>query len=162
MRRSGKIYATLAGFSIVLLVLILGIPHARATLIFETGLSVAETYIDNLFFTASNKQDDFGTFVIPRATLMYRSRDVVITGTYAGNAQLFVNNNGADAYAQATNFAIDLPFLTRHYKQLTVKLIESFNLSPQLPAFTANPNAPLGVSQFLSTSRAGSLGGVIG
>lgn len=121
-----------------LMIVLIGVPlpslHAKVKL--DSAVSVMEDYTDNLLFTSKNKKNDFGTFVIPRLNLTYDSKDVVLRARYAGNAQFYVNNTGANAYSQATKFGVDLPFLTRRFKNLEFKLIEGFNLSPQLPAFT--------------------------
>ncbi|MCH6557729.1 MAG: hypothetical protein IH803_05880 [Nitrospirae bacterium] len=87
-------------------------------------------------FTETNKEEDFGTFVSPRLKLTYESRAVVISGTYRGTAQFFVNNSQENAYAQHSNFSFDFPGLTKRYKGLELELIESFNFSPQLQAFS--------------------------
>ena len=114
----------------------LSVLDAGAVVTLDSDLSVLETYNDNLFFTEANKKEDFGTFVSPRLKLTYESRNVVISGTYRGTAQFFVNNSQENAYAQNSNFSFDFPGLTKRYKGLEVELIESFNFSPQLQAFS--------------------------
>ena len=109
---------------------------ARADLIFDTSLSVAERYTDNLFFTFANKREDFGTIITPRATLTFSNKDVKLSGTYAASAQFFVNNDGANTVSHGTNFNIDLPFLNRIDKRLEVRVNESFNLTPEQPGFS--------------------------
>ncbi|WP_454065111.1 hypothetical protein [Candidatus Nitrospira salsa] len=120
-----------------------------ATLTLHSSLSVTETYTDNLFFESKkNKRDDFGTFVIPSLTLSYESPDVVLSGTYAGVAQFYVNHPDANAYSHRSRIGIDLPFLTKRYKGLEVRLIESFNFAPALQGYSfdgdqANQDSPL-------------------
>ena len=108
----------------------------------NSSINVTETYTDNLFFESKrNKRDDFGTLIIPSLTLRYVSRDVILSGTYAGVAQFYVNNSNANAYTHNANFGIDLPFLTKRYKGLEVRLIESFNFTPALQgnSFSGDP-----------------------
>ena len=108
-----------------------------ATLTLNSSISVTETYTDNLFFESKrDKRDDFGTFVIPSLTLTYLSRDVVLTGTYSGVAQFYVNHSGANTYTHNANFGIDLPFLTKRYKGLEIRLVESMNFSPAVQGFS--------------------------
>ncbi|WP_447968792.1 hypothetical protein [Nitrospira sp. M1] len=120
-----------------------------ATLTLQSSLNVTETYTDNLFFESKkNKRDDFGTFVIPSLTLTYESPDVVLSGRYSGVAQFYVNHPGANTYIHRTNIGIDLPFLTKRYKGLEIRLIESFNFTPALQGFSfegdpANQDNPL-------------------
>ncbi|MGB0910952.1 MAG: hypothetical protein ACPGYT_11365 [Nitrospirales bacterium] len=116
--------------------LVLSAPlHASLTL--NSSLAVTETYTDNLFFESQrNKRDDFGTFVIPSLNLTYRTKDVVLSGTYSGVAQFYVNNTNANAYTHNANFGIDLPFLTKRYKGLEIRLIESFNFTPAIQGYS--------------------------
>ena len=121
----------------------------QATLTLDASVSVGESYTNNLFFTSANKRNDFGTFVTPRLTLKYESEYVVVGGTYAGVGQFYVNNPGANTFINGAKLLFDLPFLTRRYDRLEVKLNESFNVSPQLPAFTSiADNQQMGGSGF--------------
>ena len=121
--------------------------YASVTL--NSSLNVTETYTDNLFFESQrNKRDDFGTFIVPSLTLTYQTQDVVLSGTYVGTAQFYVNNSNANAYIHNGNIAIDLPFLTKRYKGLEIRLIESFNFTPALQGFSfegdrADQNVPI-------------------
>ncbi len=114
----------------------LSVMEVGAAVTFESALSVQETYNDNLFFTERDKEDDFGTFISPSLTLTYESRDVVLGGTYSGILQLFVNHPNENTYSHNSNFNIDFPGLTKRYKGLEVQVIESFNFTPQLEAFS--------------------------
>ena len=110
---------------------------AQATLTLDASLFVGESYTNNLFFTFANKRDDFGTFVTPRLTLQYESESVVIAGTYTGIGQFYVNNPGANTFINGADLFFDLPFLTKRFDRLEIKLNESFNITPQLPAFSS-------------------------
>lgn len=135
-----------------------------ATLTLQSSLSVTETYTDNLFFESQkNKRDDFGTFVIPSLTLAYESPDVILSGTYFGVAQFYVNHPSTNAYTHRSRIGIDLPFLTKRYKGLEVRLVESFNFTPALQGFSfegdpANQDNPL-PGQPGQGGRAGGFGG---
>ena len=109
----------------------------QATLTLDASVSVGESYTNNLFFTFADKRDDFGTFVNPRVTLEYESEYVVVAGTYSGTGQFYVKNSEANTYINGANFNFDLPFLTKRFDQLEVTLNESFNVTPQLPAFSS-------------------------
>ncbi len=119
-------------------VLVLSVTKAEAFLDLNASLSVSETYTDNLFFSGTNKEDDFGTFVSPRLGLTYESKNILLGVAYVGSGQFFVNNSSANTYSQGADFNLDLPFLTRRYRNLEVKINESFNITHTLPAFTAN------------------------
>ena len=108
-----------------------------AEVTFNSSISVTETYTDNLFFDSNrNKRDDWGTFISPSVTLTYLSRDVILTGTYAGVAQFYVNQSGANTYTHNANFGIDLPFLTKRYKGVEIRLTESLNFSPAVQGYS--------------------------
>jgi len=148
-------------------VLVLSVTKTEAFLDLNASLSVSETYTDNLFFSGTNKEDDFGTFITPSVGLTYESKDIVLSGAYVGAGQFFANNPEANAYTQGANFDFDLPFLTRRYKNLEVKFNESFNITPTLPAFTANNESNQlagGVpgSQGVAAGGIGGIGGLAG
>jgi len=157
-------------FSIFLIgVFVLSVTKAEAFLDLNASLSVSETYTDNLFFSPGGRQDedDFGTFITPSLGLTYESKDIVLSGAYVGTGQIFANNPEANAYTQGANFDFDLPFLTRRYKNLEVKFNESFNITPTLPAFTANNESNQlagGVpgSQGVAGGGIGGIGGLAG
>jgi len=130
------------------------VPNAQAVLEIDTSLSVSESFTDNLFFTFANKQDDFGTIVTPSVTATFSNKHIKLGGTYAASAQFYVNNSQANNVSHGTNLIIDLPFLNRTFKNLEVRVNESFNISPSLPAFSANS------SRF--TGAAGGSGGGLG
>lgn len=146
--------------------------QAQSTLTLDTSMSVAEMWTDNLFFTFANKQDDFGTIINARIALDYESRYVVIQGAYAPTGQIFVNNSSANTFNHGSDFDIDLPFLTQRYKRIKVNFDESFNISSQLPAFSANSprsfgairnqGAGNGVSGAPIQGAGGGLGGIGG
>ncbi len=140
MKSFRRLYVSL--LCCVVMYVLTSVSTLYATVTLYSSINVTETYTDNLFFESKqNKQDDFGTFVSPSLTLEYVSADVVLSGTYTGIAQFYVNNSSANAYSHNSNFRIDLPFLTKRYKGLEVQLIETFNFSPQLDgyAFAGDP-----------------------
>ena len=146
---------------LVSIMLVMPLLTTQAALTLNSSLSVTETYTDNLFFESQrNKRDDFGTFVVPSVTLSYITKDIELQGTYTGIAQFYVNNSSANAYTHNSNFVIDLPFLTKRYKGLEVKLIETFNFSPQLRgfAFSGDPTQEDASSAFRSSSGRGIAG----
>ena len=110
--------------------------EARAFLAVETGLSIQEFLTDNLFFTENNKEEDLGTSISPRLGLRYETKNILLGATYIGTAEFFVNNTSSNSYGQDANFEIDFPGLTRRYKGLEVKLIESFTFTPELRGFS--------------------------
>ena len=123
-----------------------------------SGLSVFGTYTDNLTFVENDKLEDYGVFVVPRITLGYESADVVFRATYFGNAQFYAENSDRNGYFQSANFLIDLPFLEKRAKGLTVQLTETFNFSPQLQGFNfSNAGDPgvVGLGNVGSAAAAG-------
>jgi hypothetical protein len=128
----------------------------------DTSISVSETYTDNLFFTKSDKEDDFGTFISPMISLGYEDENIILNGIYRGTAQFFVNNTGGNTYTQNTNFGVGLPFLTRKIdKNLEVRLVQSLNFTPQLPAFSlgGDEEALSNINLGAATTKAGGVGG---
>lgn len=123
---------------VVVLFCIIPVSPTHADLTLDTSLSVSEQYIDNLFFTFANKEEDFATFVTPRFTLTFSNKHVRLGGTYAASGQFYVNNTAANTVAHGTNFDIDLPFLNRISKKLEVRVNESFNITPAQPGFSGN------------------------
>lgn len=130
--------------------------QAQSTLTLDTSMSVAETWTDNLFFTFANKEDDFGTIINARIALDYESKYVIVRGAYAPTGQIFVNNSNANTFNHGSDFDFDLPFLTKRYKRIEVKFDESFNISTQLPAFSAN--SPRGSGAIRSQGTSGAAG----
>ncbi|WNM64029.1 hypothetical protein [Candidatus Nitrospira neomarina] len=108
---------------------------ARAALTLESSFNVTQTYTDNLFFEPNNTKSDLGTFLGPNFTLRYDNPDIVLGGTYFGRLLLFAKNSNENTYFQSANVLLDLPFLTKQYKGLTVKINESMTFTPVLDAF---------------------------
>lgn len=127
----------------------------------DSGLSVSGTFTDNLFFTGSDRKSDFGTFLSPIVAANYESRNFIFNGIYRGTAQFFINNPGGNTYVQNSNFGIGLPFLSKVDKNLEVRLIESFNFTPQLPAFSlgGDEEALSNINLGAATPKAGGVGG---
>ena len=124
------------GLALLVLVPVAPSPQARAAVTLGADFSVVEIYTDNILFSDRDKRDDFVTLLAPSLTLGYESKNLVIRGTYTGAAQLFANNPDQNAFAQVSDFFIDIPGLTQRYRGLEVQLLWSFNFSPQAEAFS--------------------------
>lgn len=151
-------------FKLIVLVMFirifLTVELAHSSLDLLTSLSVREQYSDNLFFSNTNKQDDYGTFISPILTLAYADKNVVVAGSYIGTAQFYIKNGGADTYSQNAALFMDFPFLNRQFKRLTLRFIEKIAFSPSLPAFTFDDATLTGVGGvLLSGFGAGGVGG---
>ena len=109
---------------------------ALAELSLQTSLNVEEMYTDNLFYRDTEKEEDFGTYVGPNATLRFENPDIVLGATYFGRFIFFVNHPSRNRYVQNANILLDLPFLTKRYQGLSVTVDESMNFTPQLDAFS--------------------------
>lgn len=107
-----------------------------AALTLESSFNLTETYTDNLFYDDKDKEDDFGTMMGPNIALKYDNPDILIGATYFGRFAAFVNNPDQNRYIQNANILLDLPFLTKRYKKLTVTIDETMNFTPQLDAFS--------------------------
>ncbi|MCA9499052.1 MAG: hypothetical protein KC588_07645 [Nitrospira sp.] len=107
-----------------------------AALTLESSFNLTQAYTDNLFYNDNNKEDDFGTFLGPNLELKYANPDIVIGGLYFGRFVTYVNNPDQNRYIQNANIILDLPFLTKQYKNLTVKIDEAMTFTPQLDAFS--------------------------
>ena len=110
--------------------------RATADLSLQSSFSLQQSYTTNLFFEEESQREDFGTFLGPNLTLLFENPDIVIGATYLGRMSFFVNNPDANRYIQNANILLDLPFLTKQYKNLTVSIDESMNFTPQLDAFS--------------------------
>jgi len=110
--------------------------NAMAAVILESSFNVSEVYTDNLLYEAHNTKSDFGTLFGPDLSLQYENPDIVFGGRYFGRVVLFVNNPEENAYIQNANINLDLPFLTKRYKKLTVTIDETMDFTPQLDAFS--------------------------
>jgi len=73
-----------------------------------------------------------------------------------------VNNPEGNTFVQNTNFGIGLPFLSRKIsRNLEVRLLETFNFTPQLPAFSlgGDDEALSNINLGAATTKAGGVGG---
>ncbi len=112
------------------------VENALAIFTVESGFFVTETYTDNLFFSDEQKEDDFGTYLGPILNMKFENPDIIIGAEYRGTVQLWVNNSQANTYSQNSNITLDLPFLEKRYRGLSVQVIENFSFTPQLDAFS--------------------------
>ncbi len=131
-----RLFRTIAVGYAVIVVGLFSVNHVGATLSLQTSFNVSGTYTDNLSFRNEDSEDDFGTFFGPNVTLLYENPDIVIGATYIGRVSLFVNNSNGNRYNQNANIMLDLPFLTKQYRGLTVTINESMIFTPQLDAFS--------------------------
>ena len=107
-----------------------------AALTLESSFNISQTYTDNLFYDDKNKVEDFGTLMGPNFELKYANPDIVIGGTYFGRFVAYVNDPSQNRYIQNANIILDLPFLTKRYKNLKVTIDEDMTFTPQLDAFS--------------------------
>lgn len=123
---------------IVLLCLAIAYPSSlvSAAITLDSSFSLTQTYTDNLFYNDKDREEDFGTLMGPSFSLKYDNPDIVIGGTYFGRFAAFVNNPDQNRYIQNANILLDLPFLTKRYKKLSVTIDETMNFTPQLDAFS--------------------------
>ncbi|MGP0593573.1 hypothetical protein ACTRXD_13710 [Nitrospira sp. T9] len=145
--RNQNIFRSAMGFLCLAIVYPSSLVSAALTL--ESSFNLTETYTDNLFYDDEDKEDDFGTMAGPNLELKYDNPDIVLGATYFGRFVAFVNNPDQNRYIQNANILLDLPFLTKRYKKLTVTIDESMNFTPQLDAFS------LSGAQDASTSFSG-------
>jgi len=109
--------------------------EALAALTLDSSFNVTQTYTDNLFFDDNNKKSDVGTAFGPNLRLQYDNPDIVIGGIYSGRFVALYDNFDESRYIQNANIILDLPFLDKQYKGLTVTIVETMTFSPQLDAF---------------------------
>ncbi len=119
-----------------LLVGLLSTHVAGAAVSLQTSFNSSGTYTDNLFFRNEDAEEDFGTFFGPDVTLLFENPDIVIGASYTGRVALYLNNSDVNRYNQNANIILDLPFLTKQYRGLSVSIDESMNFTPQLDAFS--------------------------
>ncbi len=165
-------------FPMCLLLGMYSLDWASATLSLQTSFNVTETYTDNFFFQENGKEEEFGTDVGPNLTLLFENPDIIIGATYFGRIQFFVNNFDRSRYSQNANIILDLPFLTKQHRGLSVTIVEDMNFTPQLDAFSfteaqnassspganpaLNPNASTGGTGTGGTGAGGIGSGSIG
>ncbi|HNP27896.1 MAG TPA: hypothetical protein PKK23_02545 [Nitrospirales bacterium] len=110
--------------------------HVFAALTLDSSFNLTQTYTDNLFYNDKDREDDFGTLMGPNIALKYDNPDILIGATYLGRFTAFVNNSDQNRYIQNVNILLDLPFLTKRYKKLSVTIDETMTFTPQLDAFS--------------------------
>jgi len=144
-------------FQVILFFLVACVPtgHALATLSLESSFTVTGTYTDNLFFDANNKKDDFGTLFGPNLSIQFANADVVLGAAYAGRLGVFVNNPNANKSLHNVNLILDLPFLNKLLKGLTVSIDETMRFTPQLDAFSGSSAENISTRAFRAGSRTG-------
>lgn len=122
----------------VLLGLAIAYPSSlvSAAITLDSSFSLTQTYTDNLFYNDKDREEDFGTLMGPSFALKYDNPDIVVGATYFGRLATFVNNPDQNRYIQNANILLDLPFLTKRYKKLSVTIDETMNFTPQLDAFS--------------------------
>ncbi len=125
---------------LLLLFLFMSPNQAHSAVTLNSSFSVNGAYTDNLFFDESGQESDFGIFLGPNLSLFYNDPDIVLGVSYFGRVQLFLENSNANRYVQNANINLDLPFLSKQYKGLTVNVDESMNFTPQLDAFSLSGN----------------------
>ena len=150
------------GLGYLVLVGILIPCQAIASLSLQSSFSVSQTYTSNLFFEEANERDDFGTYLGPNFTLLFENPDIVIGGTYSGRMAFFINNSDANRYNQNANIILDLPFLTKRYKRLTVTIDENMRFTPQLDAFSLSGAEDISTSSGAFRGSGSSTRGVAG
>ncbi len=136
-----------------------GCERAMAALSLQSSFSASQSYTSNLFFEDENERDDFGTFLGPNFTLLFENPDIVIGATYTGRLAFYINNPDANRYNQNANILLDLPFLTKRYKQLTVTIDESMRFTPQLDAFSLSGAEDASTSGGFNQGFGGNSGG---
>ena len=108
---------------------------SQARTLLNSSVSVGGIWVDNLFFTETDKVDSFGVTVGPQVNLNYTSPDLILGLTYFGVGQIFPDQTGANRYIQSASTFLDLPFLTKRIKGLEVRLIENITFTPSLDGF---------------------------
>lgn len=133
-----------------------------AAITLDSSFSLTQTYTDNLFYNDKDKEEDFGTLMGPSFALKYDSPDIVVGGTYFGRFAAFVNHPEQNRYIQNANILLDLPFLTKRYKKLSVTIDETMNFTPQLDAFSLSGAQDASTTYSGRGGADGSTGGVGG
>ncbi len=121
------------------------------------SFSVAQSHTSNLLFEEDNEEADWATFIGPNLTLLFENQDLVLGATYFGRVALFFNNPDENRYIQNANIILDLPFLTKRYRGLTVRINERMVFTPQIDAFSLS-----GAEDFRTQGRGGGFGGTGG
>ena len=135
--------------------------NSMALLSLQSSFSVSQSYTSNLFFSEDQERDDFGTFFGPNVTLLFQDPDLVLGVTYTGRLAFFFNNPEANRYNQNANIILDLPFLTKRYKGLTITVDETMRFTPQLDAFSLSgaQDASTSGDPFRGNNASGGTGG---
>lgn len=147
------------GALVLCMAFILSQGTAMARLSLLSSFSVGQSYTDNLFYEDSNRKSAFGTFLGPNFTFQYDNPDIVIGATYLGRVALFINNPEANAYIQNFNIFLDLPFLDKQYRGLTVHIDETMNFTPQLDAFSLSGAGDINEESLRGDGEGGGGGG---
>jgi len=124
------------GFFLVIWVGLFLSSAARAAVTLESSFNVTQIFTDNLFFDDTNTKSDFGTLFGPNFLLQFDHPDIVLGAEYLGRVAVLYENPDESRYVQNANIILDLPFLTKRFKKLTVTIDENMSFTPQLDAFS--------------------------
>jgi hypothetical protein len=99
------------------------------------ALSVSERYSDNLFFSDTDPQNDFSTFIAPTVALLIDSQWARLTTRYLGYGEYHRRATEANGYSQGLAFDLDLPILSQQTRRMEVRVTENLTYTRELPAF---------------------------
>ena len=108
---------------------------ASARTVLTSNFSAGGFYTDNLFFTQVDKTSVVGASLAPSIGIEYVNPDVVFGLRWTGVGQIFPTETGANRFIQNAAVYLDLPFLTKNYRGLEVRLITNFTFTPTLDSF---------------------------
>ena len=108
---------------------------ATARTVLTSNFSAGAFYTDNLFFTQVNKTETVGASLAPSIGIEYINPDVVFGLRWTGVGQIFPDESGANRFIQNAAIYLDLPFLTKNYRGLEIRLITNLTFTPSLDTF---------------------------
>jgi hypothetical protein len=124
---------------------------AQAGFYVTPSLSVAEVYDDNVFITASRREQDLISRVSPAIQLGYQSTPLTLLGSYSSDAEVFIDHPELSRAFQRQQASINVRYLPTAV--LTLSLASAY-------AYTQTPrdiNEPTGIETGRGPARSYSL-----
>jgi hypothetical protein len=112
--------------------------RAEASVSLIPSLTVSEEYNDNFFFKDNtDREEDLTTTITPALTLRYENPSIILGAHYRGGVPFHLKHKEEDGkYLQHLNFDIALPFLSRRFHGVDVRITEFSDFTPEIPAIS--------------------------
>ena len=108
--------------------------RAFASLTLTPSLSISEQYNDNFLFLGDHREEDLNTTIGSGLILTYSNPYFIMGAHYRAGAAVSRKIAEGNRYTQYLNFNIALPFLSRKYRGVDIRITETSDFTPEIPA----------------------------